>query len=154
MSTHLRDRAWIEVRADALIDNAQAVQASVGDGARLMPMVKADAYGLGVEQTIRALETLDPWGFGVATAEEGIELRALGVVRPVVVVSPLAPSAVEPAVNAGLQVGVSSLEGLTHVVDVANRTGRRRLRSHRDRHGHWPGRLRLETGRGVGPGAR
>jgi alanine racemase len=124
MSTHLRDRAWIDVRADALIDNAQAVQASVGAGARLMPMVKADAYGLGVEPAVRALETLDPWGYGVATAEEGVELRALGVTRPVVVVSPLPPLAVEAAVNAGLQVGVSNEEGLSRLVEAANRTGR------------------------------
>jgi alanine racemase len=36
----------------------------------------------------RALEALDPWGFGVATAEEGRELRQAGIGRPIVVFAP------------------------------------------------------------------
>lgn len=114
----------MEVRADALIRNAQAVQSSVGLAARLLPMVKADAYGLGVEQAIQALETIDPWGFGVATAAEGVALRAMGVSRPVVVVSPLPLGAVDAAVQAGLQVGVANPEGLAAVAESASRLGR------------------------------
>ena len=52
-------------------------------------MIKADAYGLGAVAVARALDPLDPWGFGVATVEEGAELRAAHVTRPVVVFSPL-----------------------------------------------------------------
>jgi len=125
MSTQLKDRAWIEVRADALLANAEAIVASVGVEARLIPMVKADAYGLGLEQAVRQLERLDPWGFGVATAQEGVDLRALGVSRPVVVVSPLSPHAVDRAVASDLQVGVSSLEALEAVVNASSRGSRR-----------------------------
>ena len=35
-----------------------------------MPMVKADAYGLGAIRVACALEALDPWGFGVATVAD------------------------------------------------------------------------------------
>ena len=52
-------------------------------------MVKADAYGLGVGPVVQALEALDPWGYGVATIEEGAELRSLGITRPVLVFTPL-----------------------------------------------------------------
>jgi alanine racemase len=51
-------------------------------------MVKADAYGLGVVAVVRALEPLEPWGYGVATIEEGVELRSAGVSRPIVVFTP------------------------------------------------------------------
>ena len=114
----------MEVQADALIRNAQAVRASAGDGARLIPMVKADAYGLGVDGAVRALETLDPWGFGVATAAEGVALRRSGVELPIVVVSPLPPSAVDSAVRAGLQISVSNAEGLAAVEAAGCRAGR------------------------------
>ena len=43
--------------------------------ARLLPMVKANGYGLGAVAVSRALESLDPWGFGVAATSEGAELR-------------------------------------------------------------------------------
>jgi alanine racemase len=52
-------------------------------------MVKADAYGLGVAPVARALEPLAPWGYGVASVDEGEALRAAGVARPVVVLTPL-----------------------------------------------------------------
>lgn len=70
-----------------LVANARAVAGVVG-GARLLPMVKADAYGLGVLPVVQALEAVDPWGYGVATVDEGAELRRAGVSRPVIVFTP------------------------------------------------------------------
>ena len=80
-------RAWVEVDLDAIAANARRV-AQVS-GARLLPMVKANGYGLGAVPVARALEALDPWGFGVATVEEGAELRSAGIGRPVVVFTPV-----------------------------------------------------------------
>jgi alanine racemase len=82
-------RAWIEVDLGALKQNA-AMLAARG-GRPLLPMVKADAYGLGVLPVIRELEGLDPWGYGVATLAEGAEIRRAGIERPILVVSPLLP---------------------------------------------------------------
>ena len=58
-------------------------------------MVKANGYGLGAVAVARALESLDPWGFGVASVEEGAALRAAGIARPILVVSPLLPDAID-----------------------------------------------------------
>ena len=80
------DRAWVDVDLDAVIANARHV-ADVS-GARLMPMVKANGYGLGAVAVARALERTDPWGFGVAAIEEGAELRAAGIERPIVLFTP------------------------------------------------------------------
>ncbi len=80
------DRAWVDVDLDAVLANARRVAAV--SGARLMPMVKANGYGLGAVAVARALEAIDPWGFGVATVEEGAELRAAGIDRPIVLFSP------------------------------------------------------------------
>jgi alanine racemase len=79
-------RAWIEVDLDALVDNARTVARVAG--ARLLPVVKANAYGVGAVAVSRALEPLDPWGYGVATIEEGAELRAAGITRPILVFMP------------------------------------------------------------------
>ena len=88
VSTELRvDRAWVEVDLANLVENARAVRHAAHD-APLLPMVKADGYGLGAVQVVRALETIEPWGFGVATVSEGVELRRAGVTRPIVVFTP------------------------------------------------------------------
>ena len=124
MLTNPRDRAWVEVQADALLRNAYALQQVVGPGSQLIPMVKADAYGVGLSQTVRTLEASNPWGFGVATLSEGLELRRLGVAYPILVVSPLPPASTELAVEAGLQLGISNPESLRLVTSAAERVGR------------------------------
>jgi len=74
-------RAWVEVDLAAVVENARTVARLAGT--RLLPVVKANAYGVGAVAVSKALETLDPWGYGVATVEEGAELRAAGIARPV-----------------------------------------------------------------------
>jgi alanine racemase len=83
------DRAWLDVDLGALVRNARRFQKLIG--APLLPMVKADAYGLGAMPVTRALEEVEPWGYGVATPEEGVQLRDAGISRPIVVFSPLHP---------------------------------------------------------------
>ncbi|MDX1395194.1 MAG: alanine racemase [Gemmatimonadota bacterium] len=82
-----RWRAWVEVDLDALVRNARRIEDRVAP-AGLLPMVKADGYGLGAVAVARALEAIDPWAFGVASAAEGAELRRAGIGRRVVVFSP------------------------------------------------------------------
>src|SRR5207245_2801842 len=81
-----RGEAWVEVDVEALVDNARTVAKIAGT--RLLPVVKANAYGVGAVLVSKALEQLDPWGYGVATVEEGAELRAAGITRPVLVFMP------------------------------------------------------------------
>ena len=81
------DRTWIEVDLGALVANARAI-GERSPASRLLPMVKADAYGLGAVAVARALERVDPWGFAVATAHEGRELREAGLTRRILVMGP------------------------------------------------------------------
>ena len=103
-------RAWVDIDLAALVANARAVAAA--SGARLLPMVKANGYGLGAVPAARALEAVDPWGFGVATAEEGAELRAAGCRRPILVATPLVPAGAESLFAADLRPSIGDLEAL------------------------------------------
>jgi alanine racemase len=80
-------RAGVEIDLGALQRNGAAVARRAG--VPLLPMIKADAYGLGAKGALRALDALEPWGYGVATVIEGEELRDLGVSRSIVVFTPL-----------------------------------------------------------------
>ena len=86
-------------------------------------MVKADGYGLGMEDVVRTLESEDPWGFGVATVEEGVRLRTAGVTTPVIIFSPVPPGSYESAVAHGLTLTVSDLDSVERVTAAASRTG-------------------------------
>ena len=85
--------AWIEVSLAALVENARTVARAAGT--RLLPVVKANGYGVGAVAVSRALEAVDPWGYGVATIAEGVELRDAGLDRPVLVFSPASPETLD-----------------------------------------------------------
>lgn len=93
-------RAWVEIDLGAILRNATAL--AIRSGVPLLPMVKADAYGLGALKVVRALESLNPWGFGVATVEEGVELRTAGVEKPIIVFTPLLADEIDAAQTARL----------------------------------------------------
>jgi len=124
LSTDRLTRAWVEVRASALRRNVERVRSAMGPNAKIIPMVKADAYGLGVDRAVSALESTGPWGYGVATVEEGRDLRRLGVDRPVLVVSPIPPGSYGTAVEEDLTLALSDLTGLGRLEEEARRSGR------------------------------
>lgn len=79
----MKTRAWIEVDLEAVRRNVCAAQRWVGENARVMAVVKADAYGHGLLPVARAaLEAGAAW-LGVAAVEEGIALREAGVLAPI-----------------------------------------------------------------------
>lgn len=86
-------RAQITISGSALRKNYQILSKKV-PGLRLLPMVKADAYGHGAVEVAKALlHEKQLHGFGVASFREGVELRlALGRSQlPIVVFSDSAP---------------------------------------------------------------
>lgn len=72
-------RAWIEVDRDALRHNVEALRSLLPEKCRLMPAVKADAYGHGAVLVAKELNLLGIDAFCVASAEEGIQLRENGI---------------------------------------------------------------------------
>jgi alanine racemase len=94
-------RAWVEIDLGALVRNAQRFARAAG--VPLLPMVKADGYGLGAVRVAQALLQVDPWGFGVATVEEGEELRAARIEKPILVFSPMLPAQFDVARRAKLR---------------------------------------------------
>ncbi len=73
-------RAWCEIDLDAVRHNLAQLRSAAG--VPLIPMVKADAYGLGADAIVRLLSQLAgneaPWALGVATVDEGAHARTAG----------------------------------------------------------------------------
>ena len=89
MDTDTR-RAWVDIDLGSLLRNARTLASRAGKP--LLPMVKADGYGLGAVRVARTLEAINPWGFGIAAVREGEELRAAGIRLPLLVFTPLLPN--------------------------------------------------------------
>lgn len=69
------DRAWLQIDSAALEHNVKAFQMALPQSTAIMAIVKANAYGHGDYQIASRLNRLGINAFGVATVDEGINLR-------------------------------------------------------------------------------
>ena len=82
MTDFLR-RAWAEVDESALIHNFKIIKQTAQS--KVCAVVKADAYGHGVDIIAPILQNAGaPW-FAVSNVEEAIELRELGITKPILI---------------------------------------------------------------------
>jgi alanine racemase len=106
----IEKRAWVEIDLGALRRNALALAERAR--APLLAMIKADAYGLGAIPVARVLESVEPWGYGVATIREGLELRAVGITRPIVLFTPIAIDELSEVRESALTPSLSTAEAI------------------------------------------
>ena len=102
--------------------------------ARVMAILKANAYGHGLEAVARCLDP-EADAFGVALVEEGIVLRRLGILKPILVFGGVWTRQIPLFLDHGLTLTVPSLARLRDVEEAAA-ARRARVRVH----------LKIDTG--------
>jgi alanine racemase len=113
----------VRIDLDAIRANVATLKQRAGD-AGLMAVVKADGYGHGMLPSARAALDGGATWLGVATADEGLELRAAGVEAPTLAWL-LGPADDWTAVaQANLDLGINAVWALEKAVDAAAANGR------------------------------
>lgn len=116
---------WIEVSRGALSHNLGEFRRILPDGTKLMAVVKANAYGHGLREVAPlALEAGADW-LGVNEVDEGLALRDLGLMAPVLVMGAVPLGRLDDAVDAGLRIVVSTQEQAAALAEAGRRRGRR-----------------------------
>ncbi len=90
----MRRWSWVEVNLSAIRNNIAVVRRRLTPGCRLMGVVKADGYGHGAIAVARTALSAGATQLGVATVNEGVELREAGISAPILVLSQPPASAV------------------------------------------------------------
>ncbi len=113
-----------EPQAEALIDldayraNIEAL-AACAPGSALMAVVKANAYGHGMEQCARAAREAGAGWLGVATPAEALALRSLGDTGPVLCWLAAPGADYARVIEAGVEVTASSVQQLEEILASA-----------------------------------
>ena len=76
-------RTWAEISLDNLTHNFETIRRQVGPQAKLLGVVKADAYGHGAVRVAKHLEKLGAGYLAVSNLDECEELRVNGVTLPI-----------------------------------------------------------------------
>ncbi len=76
-------RTWAEISLDNLTHNFETIRHQVGPKAKLLGVVKADAYGHGAVRVAKHLERLGAGYLAVSNLDECEELRVNGIMLPI-----------------------------------------------------------------------
>ena len=74
MKSYFR-RTWLDIDTDALRENYEQICSKLTSGAGVMAVVKADAYGHGVEQIVKELVKCGCQWFAVSNLEEAMQVK-------------------------------------------------------------------------------
>lgn len=135
MKKNVSERHWCEIDLDALAHNFDYLRKRAG-GARIMAMVKANAYGHGAFAVGRHLARLGCDMLACAQASEVGDLRKAGVHLPVLLLNPALPFEIGQAVRAGVEFCAGSREEILRLARAAG--GRKPIRIH----------VKMDTGMG------
>ena len=116
--------SYLEVDLSAVSYNIKQIQKLVGPDTELMPVIKANAYGLGVLPLKPVLEENNIKRVAVAVAEEAIFLRQHEVTMPIIVLNELLEGEAEKAVAYDLTPGISVYEVAVKLNKFAKEKGK------------------------------
>lgn len=89
MPTHSKYRCWAEIDLAALQRNLGKIRLGLPSHIQYVAVVKADAYGHGLHQTVARLMQCGADAFAVANVFEAVEVREIGAGWPILVLGPL-----------------------------------------------------------------
>jgi len=102
-------RSWVEVDLDNFEKNLSEIKRLVGPQVKIMQVVKADAYGHGAIEIANVALKNGASYLGVASADEGVQLRVSGIEQPIVILSPSPAGEINEIIKYRLTPSVSDL---------------------------------------------
>jgi alanine racemase len=128
----LQRPTWAEINLEYLHSNFIKIQ-QLAAPARVLAVIKSDAYGHGAVVLARELQSAGAALFGTATVAEAIQLRKAGTTIPILVLNGIVPEQIPLLEHYNLIPSVYSLE----TVQALQKSGRK-MRAH----------LKVDTGMG------
>ena len=126
-----------EINLSALRHNYRTICSLLPRPVGVFAVVKANAYGHGAVDVSKALIEERARMFGVASVEEGVELRQAGIRAPVVVLGGVDEPQADEALSNGLSSALFGLEQIPCLAQAAARRGK-----------PFPVHLKVDTGMG------
>lgn len=80
-----RRDAWVEINISNVEHNVKVLKSFISGKTKFLAVVKADAYGHGASMLAPTLQASGVDMFGVASVDEGIQLRNAGITAPILV---------------------------------------------------------------------
>ena len=118
-------RTWAEINLDAIKYNFNSVKSKTDS--KIMAIIKADAYGHGVKEVAQLLQKEGAYAFGVATADEALELRSLGFKLPVLILGVIFPEEYHSIIQNDISFAVADVQSASVASAIAGELNKNAL---------------------------
>ena len=119
MSTYFRN--YVQIDLKKVRENCKIVRTLLNDRCKLMVVLKANAYGHGIEQCAVACEDADM--FAVATVEEALQIRRVNIQTPVLILGPIDPSEIDTICQNRLTLTIGGISYAEQIQQACARSG-------------------------------
>ncbi len=116
-------RTWIEIDLDALAANYRTACALAAPCARVIPVLKANAYGHGAVRVAQRLAREGADFFAVSSVREGLQLRRTGISGTILVMSIAEDALIRDALAAKLTLTIGDERDAEAIARVAESLG-------------------------------
>lgn len=113
--------AWAQVNLNAVEYNLRLIKSWLNPKTKLMTVVKSDAYGHGASGLSQVLAESGADYFGVASVDEGCQLRQTGIKKPILILSPCPGWALKTAIENNLELTITSALQLDELKEYLTR---------------------------------
>ena len=119
------NRVCAEIDLDAIAYNMEQMKNRIGEGARLIGVIKTDAYGHGAVPIAQMFEKIPYiWGYAVACLDEGLVLRKHGIHKPILVLGCVFPDQYEDMIRQDIRAAVYTEEMADEMSRIAVKLGK------------------------------
>ena len=112
-------QTWAEIDFSSLKFNLEQIKKFVSPEVKIMPVVKADAYGHGLIEVSRYLVSQGIEHLGIATVDEGIELRENGIGINLFLLGNISSEEVEAVIDYNLTPTICNMEVAQRLNEIA-----------------------------------
>jgi len=116
-----RRDAWVEINLAHIEHNIKVLKDFTSSDTKFLAVVKADAYGHGSTMTAPTLLASGVDMLGVASVDEGIQLRQSGIISPILVLGSTPEWAITSATEHEIQISIFTDSHINACIETYNR---------------------------------
>lgn len=111
-------RTWIEVDIKKIKRNIQKIKNYTEK--KLLASVKCDFYGMGVKNIVKEIDDMIDF-YGVACLSEAIELKEIGVLKPILIMGSIYPEDIEECIMKNIRITLCNNEIFKEIIRVCRK---------------------------------
>ncbi|MBQ6999338.1 MAG: alanine racemase [Clostridia bacterium] len=118
-------RAWAEINLDNIAHNISCIRKSLNPETKLLVVIKADGYGHGYKEVAKVAVDNGADFFGVASADEAMQLRRNGFDTPILILGPVDDDEFVHVVDRDISITVFNVEIAKRISSIATALGKK-----------------------------